>query len=149
MAKSIRSKRKRKLRAIKRVRYAEKELARLKQTLGIVDKTKEKKDGSENAMDVVEVPDVPKDANCTVEGNVIEFSLKKEKNKSDSKKENERIGVVFPSEAMKMDVVTLNDIKKLGGYPKWMNQRYIHKMSKIKRRNKNKIKRIQKSNKRR
>jgi Learning-associated protein. len=35
MAKSLRSKRKRKLRAIKRERYAKKELAQLKRVLGI------------------------------------------------------------------------------------------------------------------
>lgn len=44
MAKSLRSKRQRKMRAIKRVRYGEKELARLKKMLETEDETVERVD---------------------------------------------------------------------------------------------------------
>lgn len=54
MAKSIRSKWKRKCRAIKRERYAEKELARLKKTLGIENAPKD------NAPKDVDMTDISK-----------------------------------------------------------------------------------------
>lgn len=48
MAKSLRSKWRRKCRAVKRIRYGEKELARLKKTLGI----------DENGSNEVEMKDI-------------------------------------------------------------------------------------------
>lgn len=144
MAKSIRSKRKRKMRAIKRVRYAKKELIRLKKTLGISD-DQEMKDGSENSPNI-DLTQMKDDATVSVQENVIEFSLKENKSEKSSglwkEKKEEAEGIVFPRETSKMKVVTPKDIEKLGHYPRWMNQRQIRKMSKLVKQNKKKLKKI-------
>ncbi|KAK6637399.1 hypothetical protein RUM44_007816 [Polyplax serrata] len=143
MAKSIRSKRKRKMRAIKRVRYAEKELAILKRTVGVSD-DQEMKDSNTTAVMQMDVSGM-EDANVRIEGNVIEFSLKPKqiqeaKTKEGVLKKND--GIAFASDVKKDEVISAEDIKKLGGYPKWMNQKQIQKISRLNKRNRRRIQRI-------
>lgn len=137
MAKSIRSKWRRKMRAVKRVRYAEKELAMLKKTLGIPEE-KTPKEGEDVVMEGSD------DVETVVEGNVIEFSLKEKNNTEPSKPDRKttvdgmKIGEMnaILKEKLNMDVITENDIKKLGKYPHWMNQKKIQKLARKARINK-------------
>ncbi|KAK6626088.1 hypothetical protein RUM43_006392 [Polyplax serrata] len=143
MAKSIRSKRKRKMRAIKRVRYAEKELAILKRTVGVSD-DQEMKDSNTTAVMQMDVSGM-EDANVTIEGNVIEFSLKPKQMQEVKTKERvlkKNDGIAFASDVKKDEVISPEDIKKLGGYPKWMNQKQIKKISRLNKRSRRRIQRI-------
>ncbi|XP_044758592.1 protein LLP homolog [Coccinella septempunctata] len=111
MAKSLRSKWKRKCRAVKRVRYGQKELERLKSILG-VDKTQVKTED----LDISDIAEVK-----TVE---------------DIKKPSETSAV---EEVMDVDDSSSKvNLKKLrnknGSYPVWLHPRKIPKKSKKQKR---------------
>ncbi|KAL0962934.1 hypothetical protein UPYG_G00347340 [Umbra pygmaea] len=106
MAKSLRSKRKRKMRAVKRAKNAPKELARLKQALATGTT------GEVSMSDMQEIATVvPAD---------------KIKKKVDVNMEKEKV------DDGKMEVDSKRSQKTLmdehGSYPKWMNQRQIKKL---------------------
>lgn len=126
MAKSIRSKRKRKLRAIKRVRYGAKELERLKKTLGIVDNAVK----SDVAMG---------------EENVIVFDAntiqKKKRRKNAKEKMNDALAAAGDDEPevdadMKDDdmEIALDKTVKSRQFPNWMHQRKIARVTTIRKR---------------
>ncbi|KAK2182548.1 hypothetical protein NP493_349g02022 [Ridgeia piscesae] len=102
MAKSLRSKQKRKMRALKRIKNAPKELARLKKTLGL--------DGliDTEMAELVTVKD-----------------MKKVKENNENKKETPSDGMEVDETPAKFDPKTKRD--EHGQYPAWMNQRAIHK----------------------
>lgn len=135
MAKSIRSRWKRKCRAIKRERYAVKELARLKKTLGIVDE--EKKDTTVSQAEVMESDQVLFfDAGALKK----EQEQKKKKGKKSNKdvEEPEEKDVEMSSEDEKIEVDEENGKKRIfnsktmkdqnGQYPVWLHKRKIAKI---------------------
>lgn len=117
MAKSIRSKWKRKCRAIKRERYGKKELERLKKTLGIVDE-----------------PGTSAEATMKDMSEVITFTTVSEIKEKKAAKE---------AETDIMDQTDIDDIKKKfnpktlrnenGAYPVWLHPRKIRKGKKSKK----------------
>ncbi|XP_071856141.1 protein LLP homolog [Bombus fervidus] len=117
MGKSLRSKWKRKCRAIKRERYAVKELERLKKTLGI--------DG--NKVQDIEMAEISKIA-TVVDAKTI--------------KENAKVNNDTKADDEKMDVDTNKRIynkktmlDQYGNYPVWMNKRNIAKIKKSRAKN--------------
>ncbi|OWR52048.1 hypothetical protein KGM_208103 [Danaus plexippus plexippus] len=116
MAKSIRSKWKRKCRAIKRERYAVKELARLKKMLGV--KEEEKVTESE-----------------VMESDQVIFLDAGEINKKKKKKKQEEA----PPEKRVFSSKTLKD--QNGQYPVWLHKRKIAKLCTNKEKIKRKAKR--------
>lgn len=111
MAKSIRSKRKRKMRAVKRERYGKKELERLKKTLGITE------DGASTEM--VDVSDV---VTVTTKEEILDRKQKKDDgNEEEGPMEVEVGGRKFNSK-------TLRD--QNGTYPIWVHPRKIRKQKK-------------------
>lgn len=136
MAKSIRSKWKRKCRAIKRERYAVKELARLKKMLGI------KEDDKNN-----EVMDT---ATANQEDQVIFLDAgelkKKKKNKNKPKPapvEEEDVPMSSDEENIEVEgdngksrVFSTKTLKDQNGqYPVWLHKRKIAKMNKVGKKN--------------
>lgn len=119
MAKSIRSKRRRKMRAIKRERYGKKELDRLKKTLGI-------EETQTNEVNMEEIAEV------------VTFITPAEVNKKKT---------VNANDTDIMDVLEVNNIKKFnpktlrnenGAYPIWVHPRKSRKARKVKRKVKTK-----------
>lgn len=125
MAKSLRSKWRRKCRAVKRVRYGEKELARLKKTLGI----DENKPVDTVMEDLTEVANVVTAENLT---KTIE---------NDQTVEQMDDGTV----KRVYDPKTMRD--QFGNYPIWMNKRRLLKKRKQNKMKNNK-KQLKKKNKR-
>ncbi|KYN07404.1 PREDICTED: uncharacterized protein C12orf31 homolog [Cyphomyrmex costatus] len=114
MAKSLRSKWKRKCRAIKRERYAVKELDRLKKTLGI----------DNNASKDVEMADITEIAT------VVDAKKVKEDVKAKQVEDAESTTITGEERmevegARKYNKKTLRD--QYGNYPEWMSQRKIFK----------------------
>lgn len=116
MAKSLRSKWRRKCRAIKRIRYGEKELERLKKTLGIDESAKNPDISMSDVQDLVTVTDAKaikesqaSDVTMEVDGKKRTFNLK-----------------------------SMRD--QYGTPPIWMHQRKIKKNKKKKEKNKKKRK---------
>ncbi|CAG4952738.1 unnamed protein product [Parnassius apollo] len=132
MAKSIRSKWKRKCRAIKRERYAVKELARLKKMLGI------KEEDKQPESEVMESDQV-----------IFLDAGQIAKNKKDKKKEQPlpdvEEDVEMSSDDEKVEVSGENGEKKIystktlkdqnGQYPIWLHKRKIAKMNKVGKKN--------------
>lgn len=124
MAKSLRSRWKRKCRAIKRERYAVKELARLKKMLGIKE---EEKVTQEEVMESDQV--IFLDAGA----------LKKDKKKPKPKPEEDE-DVEMSSDDEKIEIDGENGKKRIfstktlkdqnGQYPVWLHKRKISKMNK-------------------
>ncbi|CAG9856044.1 unnamed protein product [Phyllotreta striolata] len=123
MAKSLRSKWRRKMRAVKRERYSKKELVRLKKTLGIED-TAEASSSSKPDAEMSEI---------------INFTTVEEIKQKRKEKEEKDI----------MDESTIEDIKKFnpktlrnenGAYPVWVHPRKIRKCKKTKEKTKKKSK---------
>ncbi|OXU23193.1 protein LLP homolog [Nasonia vitripennis] len=112
MAKSLRSKWRRKCRAVKRVRYGEKELARLKKTLGI----------DENASNDADMSDIQEIATVT-DAKAIKGSKDKENEVENVEEEKMDDGT-----ARVYNKKTLRD--QYGNYPVWMNRRKILKHKK-------------------
>lgn len=111
MAKSLRSKWRRKCRAVKRIRYGQKELERLKKTLGI-DDTKDAKTLDVSMSEVNELVTIT-DAN----------TIKKKKNVEEGKMTMDIDG--------KQRVFNLKTMKdQNGSAPAWLHQRKIKKMKK-------------------
>ncbi|XP_045456117.1 protein LLP homolog [Melitaea cinxia] len=134
MAKSIRSKWKRKCRAIKRERYAVKELARLKKMLGIKDEEKV------TESEVMESDQV-------IFFDAGELSKKKKK---EEKPQEEEDDVEMSSDDEKVEVSGDNGKKRIfstktlkdqnGQYPVWLHKRKIAKLSTSKKNLKKKSK---------
>ncbi|CAK1592652.1 unnamed protein product [Parnassius mnemosyne] len=132
MAKSIRSKWKRKCRAIKRERYAVKELARLKKMLGI------KEEDKQPESEVMESDQV-----------IFLDAGQIAKNKKDKKKEQPlpdvEEDVEMSSDDEKVEVSGENGEKKVystktlkdqnGQYPIWLHKRKIAKLNKVGKKN--------------
>ncbi|KAG6456698.1 hypothetical protein O3G_MSEX009906 [Manduca sexta] len=134
MAKSLRSRWKRKCRAIKRERYAVKELARLKKMLGV--KEEEKTDAEKEVMETDQV--IFLDAG----------EIKKNKNKKAAKlaepaemdedaemsSDDENVEVVADSGKKRIfSTKTLKD--QNGQYPVWLHKRKIAKINKVSKKN--------------
>ncbi|CAH0731152.1 unnamed protein product, partial [Brenthis ino] len=136
MAKSIRSKWKRKCRAIKRERYAVKELARLKKMLGI----KEEEKVTENEV-------MESDQVIFLDAGKIG---KKKKGKKEEKPPEEEEDVEMSSDDEKVEVATEDGKKRIfssktlkdqnGQYPVWLHKRKIAKMTTTKKNMKRKSK---------
>lgn len=118
MAKSIRSKWKRKMRAVKRIRYGEKELERLKRT---VENDNVKKELNVVMTDVSEVV------------TVTDVKSIKNKNQSQINQETETKEETINHNGIKhkYNVKTLKD--QFGSYPVWMHQRKISKNKKARK----------------
>ncbi|XP_029051215.1 protein LLP homolog [Osmia bicornis bicornis] len=113
MAKSLRSKWRRKCRAVKRERYGAKELDRLKKTLGI----------SENGSQDVEMSEISEIAT------VIDAKTIKENTKSKEGTEEDALDTMeVDSNGRVYNKRTMKD--QFGNYPVWMNRRKIAKHKK-------------------
>ncbi|XP_070167367.1 protein LLP homolog [Polyergus mexicanus] len=117
MAKSLRSKWRRKCRAVKRERYAAKELDRLKKTLGT----------DENASKDIEMTDIQEIAT------VVDAKRIKE-DKAKAKANDTKSDVTIDQEQMEVESARVYNKKTLrdqyGNYPVWMNKRKILKHKK-------------------
>lgn len=131
MAKSLRSRWKRKCRAIKRERYAVKELARLKKMLGIKNEESGEKSTTEEVMDSDQVIFLDageikkqKEAKKTVvEEEDVEMSSDDEK-------------VTVEADDGKKRVYSTKTLKDQNGqYPVWLHKRKIAKMTKTGKKN--------------
>ena len=124
MAKSLRSKWRRKCRAVKRIRYGQKELDRLKKMLGC-----------ENAVQDVDMKNLEEIANVK---NVNEISVNRsvevndEENTLEPSKVTTVKGKTFNSKTMK---------DQNGTYPVWMNQRKIRQLKRLQKKQNKKTKR--------
>ncbi|XP_046607570.1 protein LLP homolog [Neodiprion virginianus] len=120
MAKSLRSKWRRKCRAVKRVRYGEKELARLKKTLGI----------DENAHADAEMSEIQEIATVTDAKEIKEKAAAKEKEKTETAQDTMEV-----EGARVFNKRTMRD--QHGNYPVWMSRRKItkHKHARTKGKN--------------
>ncbi|XP_011692130.1 PREDICTED: protein LLP homolog [Wasmannia auropunctata] len=114
MAKSLRSKWKRKCRAVKRERYAVKELDRLKKTLGIDD----------NASKDVEMTNIAEIA-TVVDAEKVKGDVKAKRAKTE---EGDESGQMEVDGARVYSKKTLLD--QYGNYPVWMSHRKIMKHKK-------------------
>ncbi|XP_049884418.1 protein LLP homolog [Pectinophora gossypiella] len=131
MAKSIRSKWKRKCRAIKRERYAVKELARLKKMLGIKEEDKKPEESEVMESDQVIFLDA---------GEIAKKNAKKTK-KQKIKEAEEQEDVEMSSDDEKIEVDDGDKGKRIyssktlkdqnGQYPIWLHKRKIAKMNKV------------------
>lgn len=128
MAKSLRSKWKRKCRAIKRERYGKKELARLKKTLGI--------DNEQNTNKDVNMQDISDMVNLS--------SAQEIKEKKDGKADNIMGNKEMEEIKSKFNSKTLRN--ENGAYPIWLHPRKIKGASKKAKKAKGKGK-INKKNK--
>lgn len=129
MAKSIRSKWKRKCRNVKRERYAVKELARLKKMLGV-------KDEDKNEDEVMESDQVIfLDAGALKKGKNKKTNSKTEaENKEDEEdvemsSDDEKVEVEEDGKKRIFSTKTLKD--QNGQYPVWLHKRKIAKINKI------------------
>ncbi|EZA60753.1 hypothetical protein DMN91_001891 [Ooceraea biroi] len=117
MAKSLRSKWRRKCRAVKRERYAAKELDRLKKTLGV----------NENTSKDVEMTDISEIA-TVVDAKKVKADVKAKQAK-DAQSDS-----ADASEHMELDNERIYNKKTLrdqfGNYPVWMSHRKIMKHKK-------------------
>ncbi|XP_032690246.1 protein LLP homolog [Odontomachus brunneus] len=112
MAKSLRSKWKRKCRAVKRERYAAKELDRLKKTLGIDEKTS--KDVEMTNLEEIAI---------VVDASKVRKDIKTKRSAMTTDE-----GQMEVEDARVYDKKTLRD--QYGNYPVWMNHRKILKHKK-------------------
>ncbi|XP_078042923.1 protein LLP homolog [Augochlora pura] len=112
MAKSLRSKWKRKCRAVKRERYGAKELARLKKTLGV----------TENGSQDTEMTDISEIAT------VVNAKFLKDNANTKDTEEGEVNKMDVDKEAKVYNKKTMRD--QYGNYPVWMNRRKIAKFKK-------------------
>lgn len=110
MAKSLRSKWRRKCRAVKRIRYGQKELERLKKTLGI--------DEAKNEVDMQEVAEV---------ATVVDAKKIKDEVAVAAKVKSED-AMVTDEKKRNFNPKTLKD--ETGTYPVWMNQRRVKAIKK-------------------
>lgn len=117
MAKSIRSKRKRKMRAVKRERYGKKELERLKKTLGV----KEDASSSSSVAERVDISDV---VTITTKEEILDKKRKTEE-------ANEENAMEVDVAGKKFNAKTLRD--QNGAYPIWVHPRKIRKHKKGKK----------------
>ncbi|KAJ8704841.1 hypothetical protein PYW08_012161 [Mythimna loreyi] len=137
MAKSLRSRWKRKCRAVKRERYAVKELARLKKMLGVKEEDKPSEITTEEVMDSDQV--IFLDA-----GAISKKADKKNKKKAQEAAEAAEEDVEMSSDDEKIEVdddgkkrvfstKTLKD--QNGQYPVWLHKRKIAKLNKVGKKN--------------
>ncbi|XP_018576619.1 protein LLP [Anoplophora glabripennis] len=121
MAKSIRSKWKRKCRAIKRERYGKKELERLKKALGFANEQSGSTDT--NVKDISEI--------------VTITSAQEIKDKGKAKTQNVMGDMEVEEIKSKFNTKTLRD--EHGAYPVWLHPRKIRKASKKAKKSKAKV----------
>ncbi|CAH2064897.1 unnamed protein product, partial [Iphiclides podalirius] len=129
MAKSIRSKWKRKCRAIKRERYAVKELARLKKMLGVKDEDKQ----PDEVMDSEQV--IFLDA-----GQIGKKNKKKEKPAPEADEDvemsSDEENVEVAGDGGEKRIYSTKTLKDQNGqYPVWLHKRKIAKMNKVGKKN--------------
>ncbi|KAJ2941669.1 hypothetical protein O0L34_g16001 [Tuta absoluta] len=132
MAKSIRSKWKRKCRAIKRERYAVKELARLKKMLGVKeeDKPAESEVMESDQVIVLDVADLKKNKKGKKEKKPVPEEDEDVEMSSDDEK------VEVEGEDGKKRVYSSKTLKDQNGqYPVWLHKRKIAKMNKVGKKN--------------
>lgn len=112
MAKSIRSKWRRKCRAIKRERYGAKELERLKKTLGISDSDNKSKD-----VEMTEISEIA----TVVDAKKIRNATTEEGTETENMEIDAGNGRVYNKRTL---------LDQYGNYPVWMNNRKIAKHKK-------------------
>ncbi|KAL3285341.1 hypothetical protein HHI36_019449 [Cryptolaemus montrouzieri] len=115
MAKSLRSKWRRKCRAVKRIRYGQKELERLKSILGV--------DDTNNTVEKIEKTEI---------SDIVQVKTIDEIKKQDENNVAETMEV--DASSSKFNVKTLRD--KNGTYPIWLHPRKIPKRGKREKKNK-------------
>ncbi|CAH0404061.1 unnamed protein product [Chilo suppressalis] len=127
MAKSLRSRWKRKCRAVKRERYAVKELARLKKMLGIKEEDK-----------VTETEVMESDQVIFLDAGQINKDKKNKKAKKVSEDDDEDVEMSSDDEKIEIDgdngkkrIFSTKTLKDQNGqYPVWLHKRKISKMNK-------------------
>lgn len=142
MAKSLRSRWKRKCRAIKRERYAVKELARLKKMLGVKEEDKLTEITTEEVMESDQV--IFLDAG-TISKKAEKKNKKlalKEAEKAEAEKEIEDVDMSSDDEKIEVDddgkkrVFSTKTLKDQNGqYPVWLHKRKIAKINKAGKKN--------------
>ncbi|XP_021195881.2 protein LLP homolog [Helicoverpa armigera] len=133
MAKSLRSRWKRKCRAIKRERYAVKELARLKKMLGV-----KEEDKPETTTDEV----MESDQVIFLDAGAINKKKNKKKVEEPPEKEDEDVEMSSDDEKVVVDddgkkrVFSTKTLKDQNGqYPVWLHKRKIAKINKVGKKN--------------
>ncbi|PZC73801.1 hypothetical protein B5X24_HaOG208776 [Helicoverpa armigera] len=133
MAKSLRSRWKRKCRAIKRERYAVKELARLKKMLGV-----KEEDKPETTTDEV----MESDQVIFLDAGAINKKKNKKKVEEPPEKEDEDVEMSSDDEKVVVDddgkkrVFSTKTLKDQNGqYPVWLHKRKITKINKVGKKN--------------
>uniref|UniRef100_A0A2A4JPE1 Protein LLP homolog n=1 Tax=Heliothis virescens TaxID=7102 RepID=A0A2A4JPE1_HELVI len=133
MAKSLRSRWKRKCRAIKRERYAVKELARLKKMLGV-----KEEDKPETTTDEV----MESDQVIFLDAGAINKKKNKKKVEEPPEKEDEDVAMSSDDEKVVVDddgkkrVFSTKTLKDQNGqYPVWLHKRKIAKINKVGKKN--------------
>lgn len=137
MAKSLRSRWKRKCRAIKRERYAVKELARLKKMLGVKEEDKPEKT-TEEVMESDQV--IFLDAGALTKQANTKKNKKKAKEVPEEEAENVEMSsddekVVFDEDGKKRVFSTKTLKDQNGQYPVWLHKRKIAKINKAGKKN--------------
>lgn len=135
MAKSIRSKWKRKCRAIKRERYAVKELARLKKMLGVKEEDKSKSTEESEVMESDQV--------IFLDAGEIAKKKKGKKAKTPAPEAEEDVEMSSDDEKIEVEddsgkkrVFSSKTLKDQNGqYPVWLHKRKIAKLNKTGKKN--------------
>lgn len=129
MAKSLRSRWKRKCRAIKRERYAVKELTRLKKMLGVKDEDKPTENEVMESDQVIFL-----DAGAIKKGKKKPEPVEKEDDDAEMSSDDEKIEV--DNENGKKRVFNMKTMKDQNGqYPVWLHKRKIAKINKVAKKN--------------
>lgn len=132
MAKSLRSRWKRKCRAVKRERYAVKELARLKKMLGIKGEEKGEKSTAEEVMDSDQV--IFLDASELTKQKKAKETKVQEDEDVEMSSDDEKVTV--EDDEGKKRVYSTKTLKDQNGqYPVWLHKRKIAKMNKTGKKN--------------
>lgn len=119
MAKSLRSKWKRKMRAVKRVRYGQKELDRLKKTVGQEGIKKEIDEIITDASDIVTVTDQKAISTTSATNSKIQST-----ETTSEKMDDDTVPHKYNTKTMK---------DQYGSYPVWVHQRKISKKKKARK----------------
>lgn len=129
MAKSIRSKWKRKCRNVKRERYAVKELARLKKMLGVKDEDKNEDEVMESDQVIFLDAGALKKGKNKKTNSKTEAEIKEDEEDVEMSSDDEKVEVEEDGKKRIFSTKTLKD--QNGQYPVWLHKRKIAKINKI------------------
>ncbi|CAH0602351.1 unnamed protein product [Chrysodeixis includens] len=138
MAKSLRSRWKRKCRAIKRERYAVKELARLKKMLGVKDEEKPAESTTGEVMETEQVifldaGALTKQAKKKQKAKEATVTPKEDEEDVEMSSDDEKVVVDDDGKKRVFSTKTLKD--QNGQYPVWLHKRKIAKITKTGKKN--------------